>query len=88
MIRWFEVALSLVAAVIFGLILKDLMAVVDTTRFQETIGNSEVSRVLAHLLPAVNIGIILVILSQAFVKLYRLIRESGNGNHRSSLQNG
>jgi hypothetical protein len=88
MIRWFEVTLSLVAAVIFGLILADLMRVVDTTRFEETIGNPEVSRVLAHLLPAVNIGIIVVILSQAFVKLYRLIRESGSGNHRSSLQNG
>lgn len=87
-IRWFEVALSLVAAVIFGLILKDLMTVVDTARFRETIGNPELSRVLAHLLPAVNIGVILVIVSQAFVKLYQLIRDGGSGNHRSSLQNG
>jgi hypothetical protein len=87
-IRWFEVALGFAAAVIFGLILRDLTAVVDTATFRETIGNPQVAGVLARLLPAVNIGIILVILTQAFVKLYRLIRNSGSANHRSSLQNG
>ncbi len=88
MIRWFEVALGLAAAVIFGLILKNLAAVVDTATFRETIGNAKLAEVLARLLPAVNIGIILVILTQAFVKLYQLIRHSGSGSHRSSLQNG
>ncbi len=87
-IRWFEVALGVFAALIFGLILKNLVAVVDTAAFRDTIGNPALARFLAHLLPIVNVGIILTVLGQAAVKTYRLIQPRGTNGHRSSLQNG
>lgn len=65
MIRWFEVSLGLAAAVIFGLILKDLVTVVHTAAFRKMIGNPELAGVLVHLLPAINMGIILVVLGPA-----------------------
>lgn len=87
-IRWFEVVLGFSAALIFGLILKDLWAVVHTAAFRNAVGNPQLAQFLAHLLPVIDVGIILTVLGQAVLKVRRLVQPRGNSGHRSSLQNG
>ncbi|MEJ2077326.1 MAG: hypothetical protein P8020_02315 [Acidobacteriota bacterium] len=87
-IRWFEVGLGLGAVLIFGLILRDLWTVVDTPAFRQTVGNPDLAGLLGHVLRAVNVGIILTILGQALLKVYRLRQNGGTQGHHSSLQNG
>ena len=77
-IVWFEVALGFSAALIFGLILEDLWAAVETPAFRDAVGNPALAGLLARLLPTVNVGIILTVLGQALLKAYRQVQPGGN----------